>query len=104
MPQDAPLALGNTETVEQSTVSPTIAKVMAHTNQSSAEIIRRFKSEHTNLFLNALHDANALIGYILGTKEANPADFSRIISLKKQLRNMEAANDESYLDEKKDAA
>lgn len=91
-----PLALGSTETVKLSTVSPAIAKVMTNTNQSSGEIIRRFKSEHTNLFLNALHDANALIGYILGTKEADPADFSRIISLKKQLRNMEAANDDSY--------
>lgn len=54
--------------------------------------LERFMAAETNPFLYYLRGANNTIASILG-KESNPADFSRIISLKKQLRNQEAANE-----------
>lgn len=54
--------------------------------------LERFTAAETNPFLYYLRGANNTIASILG-KQTDPADFSRIISLKKQLRDQEAANE-----------
>lgn len=54
--------------------------------------LERFQSSQTNPFLYYLWWVNASIASILG-KQADPADFSRIISLKKLFREQETADD-----------
>ncbi|MDD5377157.1 MAG: hypothetical protein PHH16_03500 [Candidatus Gracilibacteria bacterium] len=93
MTQTEPLTPTNTQAAEQSVVSPAVAEVMERAHQGALGEIERFIADETSLIRGVLRDGNALIGYILGVRETNPADLSRIISLKKQLRDQETANE-----------
>ena len=92
MPQNEPFTPVTIETAEQSGVSPAVADIMERAHRWALWELERFTAAETNPFLYYLRGANRTIASILG-REANPADFSRIISLKKQLRDREAAND-----------
>ncbi|EKD30496.1 MAG: hypothetical protein ACD_78C00034G0004 [uncultured bacterium (gcode 4)] len=73
-------------------LSPAITRIVEKTHQWALSELERFQSSQTNPFLYYLWWVNASIASILG-KQADPADFSRIISLKKRFREQETADD-----------
>lgn len=95
MTQNEPLTLKTPQATEQTAISPAVAEIMERAHTGALLELERFAADEINPIRHALRDGNALIGYILGIKQANPADFSRLITLKRQLREQEAANDET---------
>ena len=96
MSHNEPLILANTGALEATEVSPAVAEIIDRAHKGAMLELERFAADETNPFLYYLREANQTVAAIILGKKTDPAHFSAIITLKKRLRDKEAANEENF--------
>jgi len=95
MPENKSLPLIETAVSEDTTLSPAVAAIVKKAHSETTEIIRLFEANQVSPVRHYLRVANGMIRGILG-EPTNPEELSKLIALKKEFRNQEAANDEVF--------